>query len=162
MVIDGALLELIAMPFSPKPLSDDDVKAIRDFTGGQDRGRKQFGISPKRYKKIRQAATLEEAIAAAQVNENTSGGGDDHKTDVRLSELKVKGAPVKFRIKDEEIMLSADDLFTSYFIYLDMKRRLALTNSFSETLTIAMKTAWSLTQEPTITEGGEIKNAEFR
>jgi hypothetical protein len=149
------------MPFSPKALTQDDVKAIREFTGGIARGRKQFGISEKRYRKIREAANLEEAIAAAQVKKNNNGGGDDHK-DVPLSELKVKGAPVKFRIKDEEIMLSADDLFTSYFIFLDMKRRLALTNSFSETLTIAMKTAWSLTQEPTVTEGGEIKNAEFR
>jgi len=147
------------MPFAPKPLSEDDIKAIREFQGGIQRGAKQFGISEKRYTKIRAAPTLEEAIAVAQPKQKDEQGGNDHKTDVSLSELKVKGSPVKFRIKDEDIILTADDLLTSYFIYLDMKRRLGLSDSFSEALSVGMKTAWSLTQVPIINEGGEIQNA---
>lgn len=149
------------MPFSPKPLTGDDIKAIREFSGGILRGSKQFGISKDRLKKIKQANSLEEAIAISQPKEKESQGGDDHKTDVPLSELKVKGAPVKFRIKDEEIILTADDLFTCYFVYLDMKRRLGLEDSFSEALATGMKTAWALTQNPIVTEGGEIENAQF-
>ena len=147
------------MPFAPKPLTEDDIKAIREFSGGILRGSKQFGISHSRFKKIKEANSLEEAVAAAQTKEKESQGGDGNKTDVPLSELKVKSAPVKFRIKDEEIFLTADDLFTSYFIYLDLKRRLGLEDSFSEALTIAMKTVWSLTQIPVISDGGEVQNA---
>lgn len=147
------------MGFPPKQLTEDDIKAIREFDGGITRGTKQFGISDNRFKKIRGAATLEEAIAAAQPKQKDQKGDNDHKTDVPLSELKVKGSPVKFRIKDEDIVLTADDLLTSYFIYLDMKRRLGLSESFSETLAIGMKTAWSLTKTPIITEGGGIQNA---
>jgi len=144
------------MPFTAKALSQDDIKAIREFDGGIQRGAKQFGISEKRYIRIKGAATLEAAIAAAQPKQARS---DDHKTDVSLSELKVKGSPVKFRIKDEDIVLTADDLLTSYFIYLDMKRRLGLSESFSEALAVGMKTAWSLTQIPVISERGEVQNA---
>lgn len=146
------------MPFSPKPLNEDDIKAIREFSGGILQGSKRFGISKERFKKIREASSLEEAVAEDKEKERNKSG-NDHKTDVPLSELKVKGAPVKFRIKDEEISLIADDLFTCYFIYLDMKRRSELSDSFSETLTGAMKRAWQLTQLPKITEGGQVENA---
>jgi hypothetical protein len=145
------------MPFSPKSLTEDEIKAIREFQGGIERGHKQFGISEGRYRKIREAPTLEEAIAVAQPKKKE--GSNDHETDVSLGELKVKGSPVKFRIKDEDIVLTADDLLTSYFIYLDMKRRMGLEDSFSEALAVGMKTAWSLTQIPVINEGGEIQNA---
>jgi hypothetical protein len=142
------------MPFAAKALSEDEIKAIREFDGGIQKGAKQFGISEKRYRKIREAPSLEEAIAAAQPKQKE--GSDDHKTDIPLSELKVKGAPVRFRIKDEDIILTADDLLTSYFIYLDMKRRLSLDDSFSEALATGMKTVWSLMQVPIISEEGEI------
>jgi hypothetical protein len=142
------------MPFAAKALSEDEIKAIREFDGGIQKGAKQFGISEKRYRKIREAPSLEEAIAAAQPKQKE--GSDDHKTDVPLSELKVKGAPVRFRIKDEDIILTADDLLTSYFIYLDMKRRLGFEDSFSEALAVGMKTVWSLMQVPIISEEGEI------
>lgn len=155
-MIDGR--QDVKMPFAPKPLSEEQIKAIREFEGGIQRGAKQFGISEKRYTKIREAPTLEEAIAAAQPKQKDQGS-DDHKTDVSLSELKVKGSPVKFRIKDEDIVLTADDLLTSYFIYLDMKRRLGLSESFSEALAVGMKTAWSLTQIPVISDRGEVQNA---
>jgi len=146
------------MPFSAKPLSEDDIKAIREFSGGIQRGAKQFGISIKRYRNIKAAPTLEEAIAIAQPKQIDGKAGNDHETDVSLSELKVKGSPVKFRIKDEDIILTADDLLTSYFIYLDMKRRLGLEDSFSGALVVGMKTVWSLTQVPLISEEGEIQN----
>lgn len=146
------------MAFVAKELAEDDVTAIRDFKGGIKVGMKQFGISEKRYRKIREAATFEEAVAIAQGKAKSSGGDDGHRTEVPLSDIKVKGAPVRFRLKDEEITLLADDLLTCYFIYLDMKRKLGLSDSFSEALTIGMKTAWSLTQIPVVNEGGEVKN----
>jgi hypothetical protein len=146
------------MPFSPKTLNEEDIKSIREFDGGILRGSKQFGISKERFKKIKEASSLEEAIAVAQPKQKEDKGGNDHRTDVSLSELKVKGSPVKFRIKDEDIILTADDLLTSYFIYLDMKRRLNLENSFSQVLVIGMKTTWSLTQRPIVVDGGEIQN----
>lgn len=151
------------MPFSPKPLNEDDIKSIREFSGGILQGSKKFGISKERFKKIREASSLEEAVAADKDKEKNKSG-NDHETDVPLSEVKVKGAPIRFRIKDEEISLTADDLFTSYFIYLDMKKRLGLTESFSEALATGMKAAWSISQipKPEITEGGEVKNADFR
>jgi hypothetical protein len=148
------------MPFSPKPLTEDDIKAITEFEGGILRGSKQFGISKERFKKIKEAGSFEEAIALAQPKEKNNQD-DGHKGEVRLSEVKVKGAPIRFKIKDEEISLSADDLFECYFIYLDMKKRLGLTESFSEVLSTGMKTTWSLTQNPVVTEGGEVKDANF-
>jgi len=146
------------MAFVAKELTEDDIRAIRDFKGGIKAGMKQFGISERRYRKIREASTFEDAVAIAQGKPKSSGGDDGHQTDVPLSDIKVKGSPVKFRLKDEEITLSADDLLTSYFIYLDMKRKLGLSDSFSEALAIGMKTAWSLTQIPVVNEGGEVKN----
>ena len=73
-----------------------------------------------------------------------------------LSTVKVKGAPVRFIIKGEEIALQADHLFSCYFIYLDMKERLELEDSFSEAMVTGMRTIWKLTSKVSVTtEGGK-------
>ena len=74
-----------------------------------------------------------------------------------LAIVKVKGSPVKFSIQGEEILLKADDLFTMYFIYLDMKSRLELEDSFSQVAVTGMRTIYRLTSPvPAMAEGNEV------
>lgn len=71
--------------------------------------------------------------------------------------LKVKNPPVVFEVRGEKVMLSPEDLYEGYFIYLDMKTRAGIDNTFSDTLKAGVETLWSLLVRPIVTEGGEIK-----
>lgn len=63
---------------------------------------------------------------------------------------------VIFRIADENIPLVASHLYEAYIMYLDIKTRHGVENSFSDCLLAGMETLWQLTVRPRVKEGGVI------
>ena len=82
----------------------------------------------------------------------TSGKGRT----VALATTQTRAGVVTFKIKDEDITLNADDLYESYFFYLDMKARDDVTNPFSDFLKAGAEVLWSLSHKPII-ENEEVK-----
>lgn len=74
-----------------------------------------------------------------------------------ISSIKAAKAPVVFEIRGEKVVIIPEDLYESYFIYLDMKARAGIDNTFSDTIKAGVETLWSLSVRPVITDGGEIK-----
>ncbi len=74
-----------------------------------------------------------------------------------ISSIKAAKAPVVFEIRGEKVVIIPEDLYESYFIYLDMKARAGIDNTFSDTIKAGVETLWSLSMRPVITDGGEIK-----
>jgi len=141
------------MPFTPRELTEEEVKAIREFQGGIMAGRKQFRVSETRYRKIREAPTLEEALKMARTDNKSSGQG----TAIPLAGVKAKQAPVTFVIKNEQVQLEPSDLYECYYLYQDLKARHSIEETFSDTLNAAMEFLWSLCNKPVIEEGGVVK-----
>ncbi len=145
------------MAFVARPLTEEEIKAIREYEGGQEAGRKQFSIASKRFKQIRAASSLEEALKFA----GNKGQGNQVPAPQRglpLSEVKAKQSPVSFQIKDEKVTLDPGDLYECYFLYQDLRTRHGIDNTFSDTLKAGIEYLWSLCHKPII-EGGEVKIA---
>lgn len=87
------------------------------------------------------------------------GGKVKTETEKSLAGLRIPEPPVVFEVRGEKVRISPEDLYESYFIYLDMKARAGIDDTFSDTLKAGMEILWSLCVRPIITDGGEVKIA---
>lgn len=84
-------------------------------------------------------------------------GNNGAQGEAGISGIKAKAPIVVFEIRGERVQISPEDLYEGYFIYLDMKTRVGIDNTFSDTLKAGVETLWSLCVRPIITDEGEVK-----
>jgi len=109
-----------------------------------------MGYSLSVISKVKRALEKERALD----NQDNQDNVENQK--VKFAVTKSKQGVVAFRIKDKEIIVDPDDLYESYFLYLDIKARSGIDNSFSDAIKAGMETVWLLTKKPLI-ENEEVK-----
>jgi len=129
--------------FKAKELTEEQVKQIRESEGGQLKLARQFGISDRRVKLIKEAPSLEEAIKIGKGQKQGEGKIPPTKRGGELGTIEQPGkGTVVFTFGEERVTLTWFHLYDAYQYYRDICRDNGIDEDFSLAIKDCLKYVW--------------------
>jgi hypothetical protein len=138
--------------FKAKELTEEEIKQIRESEEGQRKLAKQFGISDRRVKVIKDAPSLEEAIKIGKSGKPSSSKPVPPSI---IPPITLTGQPIMLDLGVKTVPFDRGKMYDAYQLFDDLVSRGVLKDDFASVCRDGVGLLWMIlaTSGPKVEEG---------